>query len=52
MTLLLETVEKVAMPLFRMGKHEIFTSISCEIVGKNFVRGVLSDARVVRKDLI
>ena len=35
-----------------MGKHEIFTSISCEIVGKNFVRSVISDAHVVRNDMI
>ena len=52
MTLLLETVEKVAMPLFRMEKHEIFASISCEIVGKNFARGVISDAHVIGNDVI
>ena len=52
MTLLLETVEKVAMPLFRMGKHEIFTSISFEIVGKNFVRGVIFHAHVAGNDMI
>ena len=51
MTLLLETVEKVAMPLFRMGEHEIFTSISGEIVGKNFARGVISDAHVIGNDV-
>ena len=51
MTLLLETGEKVAMPLFRMGKHEIFTSISGEIVGKNFARGVISDAHVIGNDV-
>ena len=46
------TVEKVAKPLFRMGKHEIFTSISGEIVGKNFARGVISDAHVIGNDVI
>ena len=46
----LETVEKVAKPLFRMRLHEILTSISCEIVGRNFVRGVISEAHVLGND--
>ena len=45
-----ETVEKVAKPLFRMRLHEILTSISCEIVGRNFVRGVISEAHVLGND--
>ena len=45
-----ETVEKVAKPLFRVGLHEIFTSISYEIVGKNFVRGVISDVHAAVND--
>ena len=45
-------LEKVAKPLFRMGKHEIFTSISGEMVGKNFARGVISDAHVIGNDVI
>ena len=44
------TVEKVAKPLFRERLHEILTSISGEIVGQNFVRGVLSAAHVLGKD--
>ena len=47
-----QTVEKVAKPLFRMGLHEISTSISCEIVGQNFVRGVISEAHVLENDEI
>ena len=45
-------VEKVAKPLFRIGLHEISTSISCEIVGQNFVRGVISEAHVLENDEI
>ena len=47
-----QTVEKVAKLLFRMGLHEISTSISCEIVGQNFVRGVISEAHVLENDEI
>ena len=47
-----QTVEKVAKPLFRMGLHEISTSISCKIVGQNFVRGVISEAHVLENDEI
>ena len=46
----METVEKVAEPLFRVELHEILSSISCEIVGQNFVRGVLAGAHVLGKD--
>ena len=35
-----------------MGLHEILTSISCEIVGQNFVRGVISEAHVLGNDRI
>ena len=35
-----------------MGLHEISTSISCEIVGQNFVRGVISEAHVLENDEI
>ena len=52
MPLRAQTVEKVAKPLFRMGLHEISTSISCEIVGQNFVRGVISEAHVLENDEI
>ena len=48
----LETVEKVAKPLFRVRLHEIFASISCEIVGKNFARSVISEAHVLENDKI
>ena len=48
----LETVEKVAKPLFRVRLHEIFASISCEIVGKNFARSVISEAHVPENDEI
>ena len=47
-----QTVEKVAKPLFRVGLHEISASISCEIVGLNFVRGVISEAHVLGNDEI
>ena len=47
-----ETVEKVAKPLFRVRLHEIFASISCEIVGKNFARSVISEAHVPGNDVI
>ncbi len=47
-----QTVEKVAKLLFRMGLREISTSISCEIVGQNFVRGVISEAHVLENDEI
>ena len=30
--------------------HEIFSSIFCEIVGKNFVRSVISDVHAVEND--
>ena len=46
----METVEKVEKPLFRVGLHEIFNSISCEIVLKNFVRSVISKAHVPGND--
>ena len=45
-------VEKVAEPLFRVRLHEIFASISCEIVGKNFARSVISEAHVLENDKI
>ena len=35
-----------------MGLHEISTSISCEIVGQNCVRGVISEAHVLENDEI
>ena len=47
-----ETVEKVAEPLFRVRLHEILASISCEIVGKNFARSVISEAHVLENDKI
>ncbi|OUP50519.1 hypothetical protein B5F19_14930 [Pseudoflavonifractor sp. An184] len=43
----METVEKVAEPLFRVELHEILASISCEIVGQNFARGIISEAQKV-----
>ena len=46
------TVEKVTKPLFRVGLHEIFASIFCKIVGKNFARSVISEARVPGNDEI
>ena len=46
----LETVEKVAKPLFRERLHEIFTSISYEIVGEDFVGGVISDVHAAGND--
>ena len=45
-----ETVEKVAEPLFRVELHEILASISCEIVGQNFARGIISEAHVLGND--
>ena len=47
-----ETVEKVTKSLFRVGLHEIFTSISFKIVGKNFARSVISKAHVLGNDII
>ena len=41
---------KSGVPLFRERLHEIFTSISGEIVGKNFVRGVISDVHAAGND--
>ena len=46
----MKAVEKVAETLFRVRLHEIFTSISYDIVGKDFVRGVISEAHVLGKD--
>ena len=46
----LVTFEKVDAPLFREELHEIFASISCEIVGKNFVSSVISEAHVPGND--
>lgn len=40
----------MAEPLFREGLHEISASISREIVGKNFVRGVISDVHAAGND--
>ena len=37
-------------PLFRQELHEIFTSISDEIVGKNFMRSVIFEAHVPEND--
>ena len=48
----MKAVEKVAETLFRVRLHEIFTSISYEIVGKNFVRRVISEAHVLGNDRI
>ena len=45
-----ETVEKVAAPLFREGLHESFPSISSEIVGKSFVRSVISEVHAPGND--
>ena len=45
-------VEKVAEPLFRVRLHEIFASISYEIVGKNFARSVIFEAHVLENDEI
>ena len=45
-----ETVEKVAMPLFRGRLHESFPSISCEIVGEAFVRSVISEVHAPGND--
>ena len=46
------SVEKVAKPLFRERLHEIFDSISREIVNKNFVRGVISEVHAPGNDVI
>ena len=35
-----------------MELHEILASISCEIVGQNFVRGVISDVHAAGNDRI
>ena len=43
---------EIDKPLFRGEPHEIFASISCEIVGKNFVRSVISEAHVPGNDEI
>ena len=45
-----ETVEKVAVPLFRVGLHESFVSISCEIVGEAFARSVISEVHAPGND--
>ena len=45
-----ETVEKVAAPLFREGLHESFSSISSEIVGKSFVRSVIFEVHAPGND--
>ena len=47
-----ETVEKVANATFSSRPHEISGSISCEIVARNFVRGVISQAHVLGNDWI
>ena len=47
-----QAVEKVAEPLFRVRLHEIFASISCEIVGKHFARSVIFEAHVLENDKI
>ena len=46
----METVEKVAEPLFRVELHEILSSISCEIVGEAFVRSVISEVHTPGND--
>ena len=33
-----------------MELHEILSSISCEIVGQNFARGIISEAHVLGND--
>ena len=43
---------EIDKPLFREELHEVFTSIPCEIVGKNFARGVISEAHVPGNDEI
>ena len=46
----LQAVEKVAVATFSKELHEIFTSISDEIVGKNFMRSVIFEAHVPEND--
>ena len=43
---------EIDKPLFREEMREISASISCEIVGKNFVRGVISDVHAAGNDKI
>ena len=45
-----QAVEKVATAIFSKELHEIFTSISDEIVGKNFMRSVIFEAHVPEND--
>ena len=45
-----QAVEKVASATFSKELHEIFTSISDEIVGKNFMRSVIFEAHVPEND--
>ena len=45
-----ETVEKVAQPLFRVRLHARQASISCEKVDLPCVRSVISDAHVAGND--
>ena len=46
----LQAVEKVATATFSKELHEIFTSISDEIVSKNFMRSVIFKAHVPEND--
>ena len=45
-----QAVEKVAEATFSKELHEIFASISDEIVGKNFMRSVIFEAHVPEND--
>ena len=45
-----QAFEKVAEATFSKELHEIFTSISDEIVGKNFMRSVIFEAHVPEND--
>ncbi|HJG87180.1 hypothetical protein, partial [Pseudoflavonifractor capillosus] len=45
-----QSVEKVATATFSKELHEIFASISDEIVGKNFMRSVIFEAHVPEND--
>ena len=45
-----QAVGKVASATFPKELHEIFTSISDEIVGKNFMRSVIFEAHVPEND--
>ena len=45
-----QAVEKVASATFSKELHEIFASISDEIVGKNFMRSVIFEAHVPEND--